>query len=213
MGYEVLCQEPMVDEKLVQKIFPFCVPEGEKLFEKQKNGVTRLNFMKEETFEFILTEVDLGRSFVLCRRFAYLEYPECFCIISKSAHEELFKKIFEKASYLRMISMSLLHGFIKDIAKQYKPEVNGVLRNIDFVGIPYEFSTSELSSEQRILNVTQLLFQLGSSIVVDLVGELLLERKFLFVSNDIEKLTETVFLLTSLIHPFTWQVCIIFHYL
>ena len=203
IGYTLLCQYPKQDDALVQMALPFCFPEGETLFGKKEN--THNEYYKQEIFTFILTDIDAIRKYVYCRRFINYIQPECICIIAKNPHDILFNQILDKIVQLRKISLVTLHEFLEDIVQQPEPAPYDLITNISHSHIPYEFVLEESLQQHRYNNIFELLKLFGPSFLVDIIGNMLIERKFVFLSNSIGKLSETILTLTSLLYPFTWQ--------
>ncbi|KAL7716002.1 DENN domain-containing protein 2D [Entamoeba marina] len=193
LQFECLWQHPVIDRNLQNMVFPFCFPEGSAIISNPGVVNYSLDYAKTESFAFILTNANGDRRYVYCRRFPNYKLPECICIIAERPFESLFKKILDKASELRTISITLLSKYLQDITKQYIPPINGSLTNISFHHIPYEISSSEDISKHHSFNARKLLQTFGSSLLVDLVGELI---------NSIGVLSDTILALTSLIHPF-----------
>ncbi|EDR29871.1 DENN domain-containing protein 2D, putative [Entamoeba dispar SAW760] len=205
MSYECISQQPYKDTVLQNMVFPFCFPEGESMINKKDGLNYHIDYEKQESFAFILTDISANRRYVYCRRFSNFKFPECFCIIAERPFESLFKKILDKAVAIRKISINLLSKFFEDIAKQNVPSINGVLTNISFHHIPYEISSEEDFSKHHSSNVLNILKLFGASFLVDIIGDIMMERKFVFLSNSIGSLSDTILTLTSLIYPFVWH--------
>ncbi|KAL7722712.1 DENN domain containing protein 2D [Entamoeba marina] len=212
----VLLKCLLVDDKIVSEciyqhsktnpdqpkiVFPFCFSEGETIF-KDRSVIKEPS--TSEFFSFMLTNDSGTRKYAFCLRFPFFEYPECICVIGNRPLTTLFKNILKVAGKLRLYSVSLLKRYLDDICFQHIPQLNGAISNIKFHHLPYEFINSDDSSYNN-QNVAYLLKTFGASMLVDMVGYLLVERKFLFLSNSIQTLSETIMAFTSLLYPFQWQ--------
>ena len=203
IGYSLLSQYPKQDEQLVQMAFPFCFPEGETLFGKKENSSNE--YYKQDIFTFILTDIDAIRKFVYCRRFVGYVQPECICLIAKNPYDNLFRQILDKIVQLRKISLTTMHLFIEDIVKHPIPDVSDLITNIENFHVPYEFTLDDKPKHHKYPQIVELLKSFGPSFLVDIIGNMLIERKFVFLSNSIGTLCDGILALTSLIYPFTWQ--------
>ncbi|ELP93834.1 DENN domain containing protein 2D, putative [Entamoeba invadens IP1] len=183
-------------------VFPFCFSEGDSLMKQR-------SLLKEPTttefFTFMLTDMNGTRKHAYCLRFPHFEQPECVCIVGKSPQTQVFVDIFKIVEKLRLRSLTILKLFLDDICLQNVPVPNGVLSNINFHHTTYQIINSSDVSSNSNHDILKLISVFGASMLVDLVGYLLVERKFLFVSQSIQVLSETVMAFTSLITPFQWQ--------
>ncbi|KAL7720022.1 DENN domain containing protein 2D [Entamoeba marina] len=182
-------------------VFPFCFSEGTTLFNDRS---IRKEPSTSEFFCFMLTGDSGIRKYAFCLRFPFFEIPECICVIGNRPLTKLFENILKVAGKLRIYSIPLLKRYLDDICLQHIPQLNGTISNIKFNHLPYDFINSDDASYNN-QNVSYLLKTFGASMLVDLVGYLLVERKFLFLSNSIQTLSETIMAFTSLLYPFQWQ--------
>ncbi|EAL44947.1 DENN/LIM domain containing protein [Entamoeba histolytica HM-1:IMSS-B] len=77
--------------------------------------------------------------------------------------------------------------------------------NISFHYFPYQVINSDELNDHSNYDVSILLKTFGASALVDLIGYLLVERKFLFVSQSIQSLSTFIIVFTSLISSFQLQ--------
>ncbi|EDR27229.1 DENN domain-containing protein 2D, putative [Entamoeba dispar SAW760] len=199
---ECIYQYVVGDVNQQNTIFPFCFSEGETL-------LTQRNLLFEPTipeiFTFMLTDVNGTRKYAYCLRFPHFKEPECLCIIGTKPLTHLFEEILKIAKKLRLLSIEIMKRFLDDICLQPIPLANEVLSNISFHYLPYQIINSDELNDHSNHDVSVLLKTFGASMLVDLIGYLLVERKFLFVSQSIQSLSEFIMAFTSLVSPFQWQ--------
>ncbi|ELP88412.1 denn domain containing protein, putative [Entamoeba invadens IP1] len=204
IGFECISQCPVKDPSLQTMVFPFCFPEGDAIIEK-KDNLVHAELQMNESFAFILTDINAERRYVYCRRFTHHKFLECFCIVTDKPFESLYSKILDKAIIIRKISLALLGKFFEDITKQPVPATNGIVTNINFRQIPYEIVSEENTRKRHSFNVKNLLNLFGASFLVDIIGNIMTERKFIFLGESISLISDTIIALTSLLHPFVWH--------
>ncbi|ELP84269.1 DENN domain containing protein 2D, putative [Entamoeba invadens IP1] len=202
MAMKCLYQHVSNDLDQQKTVFPFCFSEGDALL-KQRSLFQEPT--TSEFFTFTLTDVNGTRKYAYCLRFPHFSEPECICIIGKRPLSHLFEEILRIAEKLRMKSVNILNKFLDDICLQPIPLPNEVLSNIYFHHLQYQFINSDDLTTNTSHDVLSLLKVFGASFLVDLVGFLLVERKFLFVSNSIQTVSEMIMAFMSLITPFQWQ--------
>ncbi|CAI5678668.1 unnamed protein product [Oreochromis niloticus] len=133
-----------------------------------------------ETFSFVLTEIDGSRRNGYCRRLLPggrgARPPEAYCIISTLACFGLFSKIFDEVEKRRQISMAMIYPFMQK------------LREAPF---PAPGNTVEIKS---------FIPESGTEIITAV-----LERRIVFIADELGTLSQVIHAVAALLYPFTWQ--------
>ncbi|KAJ6240721.1 denn domain-containing [Anaeramoeba flamelloides] len=190
-----------IDEEY-KRIIPFCFTDLDFLIQENQKSVM--------TFMFTLTDVNLKRTYGVCRR-VFLNSKtdiECFIFLNK---QPLFKLFSLLLSILELRSKSykgaVIH-FLKSLWKSPIPEHSKSL-NLLVSSVPKLLPQAEFHFQRpdTLLDDcdSDLLFMLlDSSAIVCLVASVLFEKKIIFTSKSLHTLTNCIQATVALIHPFSW---------
>ncbi|KAJ3438162.1 denn domain-containing [Anaeramoeba flamelloides] len=190
-----------IDEEY-KKIIPFCFTDLDFLIQENQKSVM--------TFMFTLTDVNLKRTYGVCKR-VFLNSKtdiECFIFLNK---QPLFKLFSLLLSILELRSKSykgaVIH-FLKGLWKSPIPEHSKSL-NLLVSSVPKLLPQAEFHFQRpdTLLDDcdSDLLFMLlDPSAIVCLVASVLFEKKIIFTSKSLHTLSNCIQATVALIHPFSW---------
>ncbi|XP_064161993.1 DENN domain-containing protein 2D-like isoform X1 [Anguilla rostrata] len=192
------------EEKTLKAITLFCFPEG--------ISWTPLTEYRSETFSFVLTEVDGSRRNGYCRRLLPhgkgARPPEAYCIISRVACFGLFSKIFDEVEKRRQISMAMIYPFMQSLREAPFPAPGHTVNIKSFIpesGTEIISLTRPLDSWLEHVNFHTLFRCLTHKEVLQVFAATVLERRIVFVAEELSTLSQVIHAVTALLYPFTWQ--------
>uniref|UniRef100_A0A1A8BYC7 DENN/MADD domain containing 2Da n=1 Tax=Nothobranchius kadleci TaxID=1051664 RepID=A0A1A8BYC7_NOTKA len=192
------------EEKTLKAITLFCFPEG--------ISWAPLTEYHSETFSFVLTEIDGSRRNGYCRRLLPggkgARPPEAYCIISSLACFGLFSKIFDEVEKRRQISMAMIYPFMQKLREASFPAPGNTVEIKSFIpesGTEIIRLTRPLDSWLEHVNFETLFQCLTDKEVLLVFGAAVLERRIVFIAEELGKLSQVLHAVTALLYPFTWQ--------
>ncbi|XP_053280027.1 DENN domain-containing protein 2D isoform X1 [Pleuronectes platessa] len=192
------------EEKTLQAITLFCFPEG--------INWAPLTEYHSETFSFVLTEVDGSRRNGYCRRLLPggkgARPPEAYCIISSLACFGLFSKIFDEVEKRRQISMAMIYPFMQKLREAPFPAPGNTVEIKSFIpesGTEIISLTRPLDSWLEHVNFAKLFDCLTDDEVLLVFAAAVLERRIIFIADDLGTLSQVIHAVAALLYPFTWQ--------
>ncbi|XP_060931501.1 DENN domain-containing protein 2D-like isoform X3 [Limanda limanda] len=192
------------EEKTLKAITLFCFPEG--------INWAPLTEYHSETFSFVLTEVDGSRRNGYCRRLLPggkgARPPEAYCIISSLACFGLFSKIFDEVEKRRQISMAMIYPFMQKLREAPFPAPGNTVEIKSFIpesGTEIISLTRPLDSWLEHVNFAKLFDCLTDDEVLLVFAAAVLERRIIFIADDLGTLSQVIHAVAALIYPFTWQ--------
>ncbi|KAK7883944.1 hypothetical protein WMY93_027067 [Mugilogobius chulae] len=192
------------EEKILKAITLFCFPEG--------INWAPLTEYHSETFSFVITELDGSRRNGYCRRLLPggkgARPPEAYCIISRLACFGLFSKIFDEVEKRRQISMAMIYPFMQKLREASFPAPGNTVEIKSFIpesGTEIIRLTRPLDSWLEHVNF-EILFQcLKEEEVLVVFSAAVLERRILFMADELSTLSQVLHAVAALLYPFTWQ--------
>uniref|UniRef100_A0A1A7W8A2 DENN/MADD domain containing 2Da n=1 Tax=Iconisemion striatum TaxID=60296 RepID=A0A1A7W8A2_9TELE len=192
------------EEKTLKAITLFCFPEG--------INWAPLTEYHSETFSFVLTEIDGSRRNGYCRRLLPggkgARPPEAYCIISSLACFGLFSKIFDEVEKRRQISMAMIHPFMQKLREASFPAPGHTVEIKSFIpelGTEIIRLTRPLDSWLEHVNFETLFQCLTDKEVLLVFAVAVLERRIVFIAEELGKLSQVLHAVAALLYPFTWQ--------
>ncbi|XP_078276920.1 DENN domain-containing protein 2D-like isoform X2 [Rhinoraja longicauda] len=192
------------EENLLKAIPLFCFPDG--------NAWAPLTEYESETFSFVLTNVDGSRKFGYCRRLlprgGGVQLPEVFCIISCLGCFSLFSKILDEVEKRRQICMAVIYPFMQGLREAAFPAPGKTVCIKSFIP---ESGTENIEltrpSDSRLEHVdfASLFKYLSEEHIIDIFVSLLLERRVIFLAEELSTLSQCIHGVAALLYPFTWQ--------
>ncbi|XP_059806479.1 DENN domain-containing protein 2D-like isoform X2 [Hypanus sabinus] len=192
------------EESLLRAIPLFCFPDG--------NTWAPLTEYESETFSFVLTNVDGSRKFGYCRRLlprgGDARLPEVFCIISCLGCFGLFSKILDEVEKRRQICMAVIYPFMQGLREATFPAPGKTVRVKSFIpesGTEIIELTRPSDSRLEHVDFASLFKYLSEKHIIDIFASMLLERRVIFLAEELSTLSQCIHGLAALLYPFTWQ--------
>ncbi|KAM8755570.1 DENN/MADD domain containing 2Da isoform 3-T3 [Acanthopagrus schlegelii] len=192
------------EEKTLKAITLFCFPEG--------INWAPLTEYHSETFSFVLTEIDGSRRNGYCRRLLPggqgARPPEAYCIISSLACFGLFSKIFDEVEKRRQISMAMIYPFMQKLREAPFPAPGNTVEIKSFIpesGTEIISLTRPLDSWLEHVNFATLFSCLKDEEVLLVFAAAVLERRIVFIADELGTLSQVLHAVAALLYPFTWQ--------
>ncbi|XP_018777829.2 DENN domain-containing protein 2D [Serinus canaria] len=213
------------EERLLQAIPLFCFPDG--------NNWAPITEFTSETFSFVLTNVDGSRKIGYCRRLLPsgrgVRLPEVFCIISCLGCFGLFSKILDEVEKRRQISMAVIYPFMQGLRespfpapgktvtiKSFIPESGteearagwGVLPLLSWgsMALPWQLIelTRPVDAHLEHVEFQALLQRLSPHLILHIFASAMLERRLIFLAEELSVLSQCIHAVAALLYPFTW---------
>ncbi|XP_030634205.1 DENN/MADD domain containing 2Db [Chanos chanos] len=192
------------EEKSMKAITLFCFPEGV--------NWAPLTEYRSETFSFVLTEIDGSRRNGYCRRLLPhgkgARPPEAYCIISRVACFGLFSKIFDEVEKRRQISMAMIYPFMLSLRESPFPAPGNTVTIKSFIpesGTEIITLTRPLDSWLEHVDFRTLFRCMTDGEVLQVFAATVLERRIIFIADELSTLSQVVHAVAALLYPFTWQ--------
>ncbi|XP_037135907.1 DENN/MADD domain containing 2Da isoform X1 [Syngnathus acus] len=192
------------EERTLKAITLFCFPEGIKW--------APLTEYHSETFSFVLTEIDGSRRNGYCRRLLPggkgARPPEAYCIISSLACFGLFSEIFDEVEKRRQISMAMIYPFMQKLREAPFPAPGNTVEIKSFIpesGTEIIKLTRPLDSWLEHVNFEVLFSCLTDEEVLLVFAAAVLERRIVFIAEELGTLSQVIHAVAALLYPFTWQ--------
>ncbi|NXW53515.1 DEN2C protein, partial [Eurystomus gularis] len=196
-------QSKDTEERL--KVIPkFCFPDPKDWFPASD--------LKSETFSFVLTGEDGSRWFGYCKKLLPegkgKRLPEVYCIVSRLGCFNLFSKILDEVEKRREMSPALVHPFMRSVMEAPFPAPGRTITVRSFLpGAGDEVMELCRPLDSRLEHVDfECLFKcLSVSHMIRVFASLLLERRVIFVADNLSTLSKCGHAAVATLYPFTWQ--------
>ncbi|NXJ74377.1 DEN2C protein, partial [Trogon melanurus] len=196
-------QSKDTEERL--KVIPkFCFPDPKDWFP--------VSDLKSETFSFVLTGEDGSRWFGYCKKLLPegkgKRLPEVYCIISRLGCFNLFSKILDEVEKRREMSPALVHPFMRSVMEAPFPAPGRTITVRSFLpGAGNEVMELCRPVDSRLEHVDfECLFKcLSVPHMIRVFASLLLERRVIFVADNLSTLSKCGHAAVATLYPFTWQ--------
>ncbi|XP_036390092.1 DENN domain-containing protein 2D-like [Megalops cyprinoides] len=192
------------EEKTLKAITLFCFPEG--------INWAPLTEYRSETFSFVLTEIDASRRNGYCRRLLPhgngARPPEAYCIISRLACFGLFSKIFDEVEKRRQISMAMIYPFMQSLREAPFPAPGHTVKIKSFIpesGTEIISLTRPVDSWLEHVDFHTLFHCLSDSQILQVFAATVMERRIVFIAEELSTLSQVINAVAALLYPFTWQ--------
>ncbi|XP_076860541.1 DENN/MADD domain containing 2Da isoform X2 [Brachyhypopomus gauderio] len=192
------------EEKTLKAITLFCFPED--------ISWAPLTEYRSETFSFVLTEVDGSRRNGYCRRLLPhgngARPPEAYCIISKLACFGLFSKIFDEVEKRRQISKAMIYPFMQSLREAPFPAPGNTVKIKSFIpdsGTEIISLTRPTDSWLEHVDFRTLFRCLSDEEVLQVFAATVLERRIIFIAEELGTLSQVIHAVSVLLYPFIWQ--------
>ncbi|NXH46411.1 DEN2C protein, partial [Dicaeum eximium] len=187
------------------KVIPkFCFPDPKDWFPSSD--------LQSETFSFVLTGEDGSRWFGYCRKLLPegkgKRLPEVYCIVSRLGCFNLFSKILDEVEKRREMSPALVHPFMRSVMEAPFPAPGRTITVRSFLpgaGDEVMELCRPLDSRLEHVDFECLLQCLSVSHTIRVFASLLLERRVIFVADNLSTLSKCGHAAVATLYPFTWQ--------
>nr|XP_020638179.1 DENN domain-containing protein 2D isoform X1 [Pogona vitticeps] len=191
------------EERLLQAIPLFCFPDG--------NEWTPLMECNSETFSFVLTNVDGSRKIGYCRRLLPsgrgARLPEVYCIVSCVGCFGLFSKILDEVEKRRQISTAVIYPFMQGLRESPFPAPGKTVTIKSFIpdsGTEQIELTRPLDSHLEHVEFQALFQRLSPEKILLIFASVALERRIVFLAEELSSLSKCIHAAAALLYPFTW---------
>ncbi|XP_069731743.1 DENN domain-containing protein 2D [Phaenicophaeus curvirostris] len=191
------------EERLLQAIPLFCFPDG--------NNWAPVTEFTSETFSFVLTNVDGSRKIGYCRRLLPsgrgVRLPEVFCIISCLGCFGLFSKILDEVEKRRQISMAVIYPFMQGLRESSFPAPGKTVTIKSFIpesGTELIELTRPVDAHLEHVEFQALLQRLSPHLILHIFASAVLERRLIFLAEELSVLSQCIHAVAALLYPFTW---------
>ncbi|XP_026067186.1 DENN domain-containing protein 2D-like isoform X1 [Carassius auratus] len=192
------------EEKTLKALTLFCFPEGV--------NWAPLTEYSSETFSFVLTDVDGTRKNGYCRRLLPdgngARLPEAYCIISNLACFGLFSKIFDEVEQRRKYSMAMIYPFMQSLRESPFPAPGHTVNIKSFIperGTEIISLTRPTDSWLEHVDFRTLFKCLTDEEVLQVFAATVLERRIIFIADELGTLSQVIHAVAVLLYPFIWQ--------
>lgn len=193
------------EEKTLKAITLFCFPEG--------ISWAPLTEYHSETFSFVLTDVDSSRRNGYCRRLLPCgdgaRPPEAYCIISKLACFGLFSEIIDEvAKRWQVAKAAMVYPFMQSLREAPFPAPGNTVNIKSFIpdkGTEIIRLTRPLDSWLEHVDFATLFRCLTDEEVLVVFASAVLERRIVFVAEELSTLSQVIHAVAALLYPFIWQ--------
>ncbi|XP_051524176.1 DENN/MADD domain containing 2Da isoform X2 [Myxocyprinus asiaticus] len=192
------------EEKTLKALTLFCFPEGV--------NWAPLTEYRSETFSFVLTDVDGTRKNGYCRRLLPdgkgARPPEAYCVISNLACFGLFSKIFDEVEQRRKISMAMIYPFMLSLREAAFPAPGHTVNIKSFIperGTEIISLTRPTDSWLEHVDFRTLFSCLSDEEVIQVFAATVLERRIIFIAEELGTLSQVIHAVAVLLYPFIWQ--------
>ncbi|XP_060057873.1 DENN domain-containing protein 2D isoform X4 [Erinaceus europaeus] len=165
------------EERLLGAIPLFCFPDG--------NEWVPLTEYPRETFSFVLTNVDGSRKIGYCRRLLILDEVE-------KRHQ---------------ISMAVIYPFMQGLREAAFPAPGKTVTLKSFIpdsGTEFISLTRPLDSHLEHVDFSSLLKCLRFEQILQIFASAVLERRIIFLAEDLSTLSQCIHAAAALLYPFNW---------
>uniref|UniRef100_A0A4X2KZX0 DENN domain containing 2D n=1 Tax=Vombatus ursinus TaxID=29139 RepID=A0A4X2KZX0_VOMUR len=191
------------EERLHGAIPLFCFPDG--------NEWAPLTEYPRETFSFVLTNMDGTRKIGYCRRLLPAgpgpRLPRVYCIISCIGCFGLFSKILDEVEKRHQISMAVIYPFMQGLRESAFPAPGKTVTLKSFIpdsGTEFISLTRPLDSRLEHVDLRSLLRCLSHEQILQIFASTVLERRIIFLAEDLSTLSQCIHAAAALLYPFSW---------
>ncbi|XP_069797357.1 DENN domain-containing protein 2D-like isoform X2 [Narcine bancroftii] len=134
--------------------------------------------------------------------------PEVFCIISCLGCFGLFSKILDEVEKRRQICMAAIYPFMQGLREASFPAPGKTVCVKSFIpesGTEIIELTRPLDSRLEHVDFVSLFKYLSEKHIVDIFASMLLERRVIFLAEELSTLSQCIHAVAALLYPFTWQ--------
>ncbi|XP_068125795.1 DENN domain-containing protein 2C isoform X2 [Hyperolius riggenbachi] len=168
--------------------------------------------LNSETFSFVLTGEDGSRWFGYCKKLLPQgngkRLPEVYCMVSRLGCFNLFSKILDEVEKRREMSPALVSPFMRSVMEAPFPAPGRTITVKSFLpgsGNEVIELCRPMDSRLEHVDFDSLFKCLSVCHLVKVFASLLLERRVIFVADNLSTLSKCAHAVVAMLYPFTWQ--------
>ncbi|NXT84012.1 DEN2D protein, partial [Zapornia atra] len=182
------------EERLLQAIPLFCFPDGNNWAPVTEftSGAGRCS----NPFPTLLQPSGRG-----------VRLPEVFCIISCLGCFGLFSKILDEVEKRRQISMAVIYPFMQGLRESPFPAPGRTVTIKSFIpesGTELIELTRPVDAHLEHVEFQALLQRLSPQLILHIFASAVLERRLIFLAEELSVLSQCIHAVAALLYPFTW---------
>ncbi|KFW78578.1 DENN domain-containing protein 2D, partial [Manacus vitellinus] len=152
-----------------------------------------------------------------CRKIGYcrrllpsgrgVRLPEVFCIISCLGCFGLFSKILDEVEKRRQISMAVIYPFMQGLRESPFPAPGKSVTIRSFIpesGTELIELTRPVDARLEHVEFQALLQRLSPDLILHIFASAVLERRLIFLAEELSVLSQCIHAVAALLYPFTW---------
>ncbi|NXU93988.1 DEN2D protein, partial [Xiphorhynchus elegans] len=133
--------------------------------------------------------------------------PEVFCIISCLGCFGLFSKILDEVEKRRQISMAVIYPFMQGLRESPFPAPGKSVTIKSFIpesGTELIELTRPVDAHLEHVEFQALLQRLSPPLILHIFASAVLERRLIFLAEELSVLSQCIHAVAALLYPFTW---------
>ncbi|NXK98412.1 DEN2D protein, partial [Formicarius rufipectus] len=133
--------------------------------------------------------------------------PEVFCIISCLGCFGLFSKILDEVEKRRQISMAVIYPFMQGLRESPFPAPGKSVTIRSFIpesGTEFIELTRPVDAHLEHVEFQALLQRLSPHLILHIFASAVLERRLIFLAEELSVLSQCIHAVAALLYPFTW---------
>ncbi|XP_009958221.1 PREDICTED: DENN domain-containing protein 2D, partial [Leptosomus discolor] len=133
--------------------------------------------------------------------------PEVFCIISCLGCFGLFSKILDEVEKRRQISMAVIYPFMQGLRESPFPAPGKTVTIKSFIpesGTELIELTRPVDAHLEHVEFQALLQRLSPHLILHIFASAVLERRLIFLAEELSVLSQCIHAVAALLYPFTW---------
>ncbi|XP_027765415.1 DENN domain-containing protein 2D-like [Empidonax traillii] len=133
--------------------------------------------------------------------------PEVFCIISCLGCFGLFSKILDEVEKRRQISMAVIYPFMQGLRESPFPAPGKSVTIKSFIpesGTELIELTRPVDAHLEHVEFQALLQRLSPPLILHIFASAVLERRLIFLAQELSVLSQCIHAVAALLYPFTW---------
>ncbi|NWU16954.1 DEN2D protein, partial [Cephalopterus ornatus] len=178
------------EERLLKAIPLFCFPDG--------NNWAPVTDFTRCSDPFPIPFQPSGRG---------VRLPEVFCIISCLGCFGLFSKILDEVEKRRQISMAVIYPFMQGLRESPFPAPGKTVTIKSFIpesGTELIELTRPVDAHLEHVEFQALLQRLSPHLILHIFASAVLERRLIFLAEELSVLSQCIHAVAALLYPFTW---------
>ncbi|KAL7985433.1 hypothetical protein Chor_004003 [Crotalus horridus] len=193
------------EERLLQAIPLFCFPDGNEWapvveYKRLDDSGVKMGFryLEKISFDEKAMPIPSGRDARL---------PEVYCIVSCLGCFGLFSKILDEVEKRRQISAAVVYPFMQGLRESPFPAPGRTVTIKSFIpesGTEQIELTRPLDSHLEHVEFQALLRCLSPEKILLIFASVVLERRIIFLADELSSLSTCIHSAAALLYPFTW---------